>query len=201
MEPRRRPLQRHAICCYLDGVNYRDLQAALDGSGAAIGAAEAHGWLCGALCARPGYSPADWLRELAQTAATGATAERSAETLCALHEETLEALRSPEFGFAPILPADEAGLDERVAALAAWCSGFLYGFGSGGAGTETGDVGEFLVDLAEIARARVEPGPGGEDGESDYAELAEFVRAGAQLAFDELAAGREGSAPAGAAIH
>lgn len=182
-------------------MNYRELQAALDGMGAAIGAAEAHGWLCGALCARPGFESADWLRELAETATTGATAERSADTLCAIHAETLESLRSPEFGFEPLLPGDDAGLDERVAALASWSGGFLYGFGSGGPAAGTGDVGEFLGDLAEIARARLEPGQADEDGESDFAELAEFVRAGAQLAFDELAAARAGAVPAGAAIH
>ena len=182
-------------------MNYRELQAALDGMGAGIGAAEAHGWLCGALCARAAFEPADWLRELLQSAEGAATADRAVATLESVHQETLEALNSPEFGFEPLLPDEDAGLDERVTALAAWCGGFLYGVGTGGAQRETGDVGEILRDLAEIARARLEPGRGGEEGESDLAELAEFVRAGAQLAFDEMAPARAGGTPAGTALH
>lgn len=185
-------------------VAYRELQAALDGMGAATGAAEAHGWLCGALCARSGFAAADWVRELAQTAGLGATVTHSAEALRSVHEVTHESLRSPDFAFEPLLPGDEATLDERVAALAAWCGGFLYGFGTGSAGDPlaySGDVREVLTDLAEIARARLEPGRSAEDGESDLAELTEFVRAAAQLAFDELAATRAGTAPSGAALH
>ena len=63
--------------CYLDGVNYRELQAALDGMGAGTNAAEAHGWLCGALCARAGFESADWLRELAQSRTGGAKIGRA----------------------------------------------------------------------------------------------------------------------------
>ena len=187
--------------CYLDGVDYRELQAALDGMGAGIGAAEAHGWLCGALCARAGFEPADWLRELAQSVAGGATSDRAAAMLASVHQETREALNSPEFGFQPLLPDADAGLDERVTALAAWCGGFLYGVGTGGPQPDSGDLGEILRDLAEIARARLEPGRGADDGESDLAELMEYVRAGAQLAFDELAAARAAGTPAGTALH
>jgi len=175
-------------------MTYRELQTVLQRLASAVDAAEAHGWLCGALCVREGFGAADWLGELADDA------NRAAGELPALrelHAETRDALRSPDFAFLPLLPEEEAPLAERVAALAGWCGGFLYGIGAAGANdaaARTGDVGEILQDLAEISRAELEPGRGADAGEADYAELQEFVRAGAQLAFEELAALR--AAPA-----
>ncbi len=169
-------------------MTYRELQEVLQRLDSAVGAAEAHGWLCGALCVREGFGAADWLAELADDA-TGAAEELPA--LRELHAETQDALRSPDFAFAPLLPAEQAPLEERVAALAGWCGGFLYGIGAAGtndAAAKTGDVGEILQDLAEISRAELEAGRGADAGEADYTELQEFVRAGAQLAFEELAA-------------
>jgi len=172
-------------------MTYRELQTALDRMGVAVGAAEAHGWLCGALCARTSsYGAPDWLRELAPEAAAGSSNGASGKALQAVHEETLDALRSPDFTFAPLLPGDDAMLRDRVAALASWCDGFLYGIGTGASGREImkkGDIGEFLRDLADIARAELEPGRSAEAGERDFTELYEFVCAGVQLVWDELA--------------
>ncbi|MEX2149382.1 MAG: UPF0149 family protein [Steroidobacteraceae bacterium] len=175
-------------------MTYRELQDLLHRLDSAVGAAEAHGWLCGALCVRECFGAADWLAELAGDA-TGTAGELP--PLRELHAETLDALRSPDFAFAPLLPEEKAPLAERVAALGEWCGGFLYGIGAAGANdaaVRTGDVGEILQDLAEISRAELESGRGADPGEADYADLQEFVRAGAQLAFEELAAQR--AAPA-----
>lgn len=168
----------------------REIQTALDGMGIATGAAEAHGFLCGALCVRNAYDARQWLVDLAEDAGAPAPDRVPPEALLAAHEETVEALGSPDFTFALLLPGDEAALRDCVAALAAWCGGFLYGIGAGAAGREImqeGDVGEFLRDLTDIARAELEPGRSAEAGEGDFTELVEFVRAGAQLAWDGLA--------------
>ena len=175
----------------MSGVTHEELQSALARADITVDAAEAHGWLCGALCTRERYGAKEWLAELA------AENDRAAPTpdaeLRHLPEQVLESLRSAEFEFAPLLPPDRAPLAERVAALAAWCNGFLYGAGTGAparAIAEAGDVGECLQDLADIARAELEPGREADEGERDFAELFEFVRAGAQLTFDELAGSR-----------
>jgi uncharacterized protein YgfB (UPF0149 family) len=168
-----------------------------------IGASEAHGWLCGALCVRPDYGAPQWLAELAEDAGPGVRTEAAESAVAAVHEETLESLQSPGFAFTPLLPDDDATLVERVESLAAWCSGFLYGIGAAGTGESLaryGDVGEILGDLAEISRADVTPGGEAEAAEEDFAELCEFVRAGAQLAWDELAELRAASPPA-ASVH
>jgi hypothetical protein len=172
-------------------MNHPDLQAALASMNMTIDPSEAHGWLAGALCARAGYGAREWLAELDADAAS--EARETDPVLRALLDETLAAFRSEEFAFAPLLPDEGAPLGERVAALASWCDGFLGGIGAGishRSVAEAPEVGEFLGDLADIAHAELEPGRGEDAGEADFAELFEYVRAGAQLAFDELEGAR-----------
>jgi len=172
-------------------VTHEELQAALLRLNISVDAAEAHGLLCGALCSRKGYGAKDWLAELA--ADPGAAPPAADPELTRFPGQVLEALQSIEFEFEPLLPGDDAPLADRVAALAAWCDGYLYGIGAGSpdlATVRSGEVGEYLSDLADIARAELEPGRSGEAGEGDFFELVEFVRAGAQLTFDALAGAR-----------
>jgi uncharacterized protein YgfB (UPF0149 family) len=172
-------------------MTHPELQDALARVNITVDAAEAHGWLSGALCVRKDYGAKDWLAELA--ADSGGEAPGAEPPLADVPAETLAALGSDGFEFAPLLPDDDAPLADRVASLAAWSGGFLYGIGTGASEKAlggAGDVNEFLRDLADIARAELGPGPAGEAGEKDFMELVEFVRAGAQLAFVELAAAR-----------
>ncbi len=176
-------------------MNHEELRDALAHADITVDASEAHGLLCGALCTRESFGARDWLAELATDRGGGVPDPDAA--LLRLPGEVLDALRSPDLEFEPLLPADDAPLRDRVAALAAWCVGFLYGVGAGGAKPEalrTGEVGEYLGDLADISRAELEPGRDAEAGEGDFFELVEFVRAGAQLAFDELAGSRSHAA-------
>lgn len=187
-----------ALCCHdpaitatVRAVTHEELQAALSRVDITADAAEAHGLLCGALCTREGYGAEDWLADLA--AEPHAAVPAADPQLARLPGQVLDALRSTDFEFEPLLPDDEAPLADRVAALAAWCGGFLYGVGTGSPDPGTvnaGEVGEYLRDLADIAQASLEPGRGTEAGEGDLFELVEFVRAGAQLTYDTLAGAR-----------
>jgi uncharacterized protein YgfB (UPF0149 family) len=55
-------------------------------------------------------------------------------------------------------------------------------------------VDEVLRDFGEISRAAVDAGETPESNEVSYAELVEYLRAGAQLTYEELAAHRENTA-------
>ena len=185
-------------------MTYAEVQAVLDGLGSAVGAAEAHGCLCGALCAREGYTTPEWIAELIAEGTSGRVDGLSQRMLQELHQETLEALRSQDFEFAPLVPDEDVALDERVEALAAWSGGFLYGIGAGGADRRIAaieDVGEVLQDFSEIARARLDPLEEADAGEAAFTELFEYLRAGAQLAFDELAVLRATQSQAETVVH
>lgn len=172
-------------------MTHAELQDALARMHISVEAAEAHGWLCGALCTRESFGANEWLAELA--ADRGAPLPAPDAALVQLPDQVLEAFHSADFEFEPLLPGDDAPLVDRVSALAAWCEGYLYGIGTGAlnpAAAQSGEVGEFLRDLADIARAALEPGRSAEADEGDFFELVEFVRAGAQLVFDELAGAR-----------
>jgi hypothetical protein len=181
-------------------VAFADVARALAAGASAVHAAEAHGCLCGALCLRPDYSLGEWLEEIL----AGAPAEGdSNEPFATLFEESAGVLARPGMEFEPLLPDDDALLTERVTALAAWCQGFLYGFGASGMAAQAKlpePVTEVLADLAQISHVG---GVGEEDTEVEeeaYAELVEFLRAAVQLVYEELGATRA-SQPASKSGH
>jgi uncharacterized protein YgfB (UPF0149 family) len=173
-------------------VAFADVARALAAGASAVNPAEAHGCLCGALCLRPDYSLAEWLDEILPEPPAEAA---SSEPFATLFEETVAVLARPAMEFEPLLPDDDAGLAERVAALAAWCQGYLYGFGASGTAARAKlpeTVTEVLGDLAQISHAGAVGSEEAEVEEAAYAELVEFVRAAVQITYEELGGARAG---------
>ena len=168
----------------------------LDAASAEMQAAEAHGCLCGALCALDEYTFEQWLAELSPDVAPGRCAGASRFAARLLFESTGQSLRSDAMEFSPLLPDDDVSLALRTDALAQWAQGFLYGLATGDIGRNPalpGTVREILGDFAEISRATLStdidaeaPETGDEADEEAFVELHEFMRAGAQLVYDEL---------------
>jgi yecA family protein len=175
-------------------ISFIDAEQALRAAEAAVSIAEGHGCLCGAFCTLPQFSSQSWLQELLPDPADEhhLVNEHAVDaTLLKLHNETRLALQGDAMEFAPLLPDDEAPLAERIAALAQWSQGFLYGFGIGAPGvaaeTYPGEVAEVLKDFSEIARANDTEVSGDDDEEEQaYFELVEYLRAAVQLIYDEL---------------
>lgn len=170
-------------------IDYQTLRFALSDAGAVEDPSEVHGTLCGVLCVDES-APAESLVE-------AESAPGMRQTLGTLRETTLEGLFDPGMGFEPLLPDDSrATLSGRVEALARWCAGFVYGIASRGEfdyGALSDEVREVVRDLTELSKAGLtEEDAGEEQGESDYAELVEYVRVGVQLVFLELRSGRTG---------
>jgi len=178
-------------------VTFREIASVLERAGSQVLAAEGHGCLCGALCTTPDYTVDRWLDELVTVdELEGEAAQVGA--LKALFAETQSALRGDQMEFQLLLPDDDEPLERRVTALAQWCQGFLYGFGTGKPVRPEvlkGKVDEILRDLTEISRATVDVGAAGEEEEASYAELVEYLRVGVQLIHDELAPFRTSDAP------
>ena len=171
-------------------VTFEEVDSALAAIDAPLAAAEAHGGLCGSLATIGGFSAAAWLDAIVPAAAPeGEEQLRSRNLLETVFDETAGALASIDMDFVPLLPDDQEPLERRVVALAAWCTGFLYGIGAGGLPDRdelTAELGEVLADFAEISRATIDTDESEESSETSYVELTEFVRAGVQLTYEEL---------------
>ncbi len=173
-----------------ESVAFHDVARALAEAGSTVLAAEAHGYLCGALCVRRDFGLAEWLDEILPD---GSTADHG--RFESVREASDATLAGTEMEFQPLLPDDEEPLAVRGEALGAWCQGFLYGFGAAGTANRSAlpeSVSEFLVDLARISQAGDVGSETEEAEEAAYAELVEFLRVGVQLVYDELAALRAG---------
>jgi uncharacterized protein len=174
-------------------VTFAEIASVLSSSGSAVPAAESHGCLCGALCSSNDYSLDQWLDELVAREDRAADAGNE-QALGLLFADTVEALRGGDMDFHPLLPDDDTQLEQRAAALAQWCQGFLYGFGTGRAAKLDRlppAVDEILRDLTQIGRATADVGEGGEEEEEAYSEVVEYLRVGVQLIHDELCSVRD----------
>lgn len=172
-----------------------DVAQALTDGGSAVHPAEAHGCLCGALCARRQYLLSEWIDELLPEPDAEIASGLAGGPLGILFESSQAALAEGNLEFSPLLPDDEVDLLPRVDALAAWCEGFLYGFGSAGTIPQSalgGEVREFLADAVELSRAGTDGESPVEVEEEAYAELVEYLRVGVQLVYDELEVHRAG---------
>jgi uncharacterized protein YgfB (UPF0149 family) len=171
----------------MSAITYDELARVLADAGSGIEAAEDHGCLSGALCAERDFKASEWALELLPESDASGWPAGTLEVLEQALSDARDSLSGDDMAFEPLLPPDGVPMRERVRALAAWCSGFLYGIGrSGGPRTLPGDLVEISGDFAEISRAALGHEEGGEESERDYTELVEFVRASVQLAWEEL---------------
>ena len=163
---------------------------------AAMGAADAHGALCGMLCARGTIELSEWVDHVIGEQEHGNELLHDVvHKLSELHQSTLEMMNDVTGDFKLLLMDDDDPLAERVETLAAWCQGFIYGLAAGGIkeGSELPeDTAELLKDMIEISRAghdvddtSVEESDDNDD-EVAYMEIEEYVRMGILLVYEEL---------------
>lgn len=170
--------------------DYGELQAALGGNESGSAAAEAHGTLCGLLCAGAGDMPESWIHNTladAEEYSFGGRADARSQ-LEAMHSATAAALAAANMDFRLLLPEDDVAIENRAAALAAWCNGYLYGLAVRGlrpVDELPDELREILSDFSEIGRAGVAEEEVEESGESAFAELVEYVRVAVQIVHDE----------------
>jgi yecA family protein len=163
---------------------------------AAMGAADAHGALCGMICARGTIELSEWVDHVIGEQEQGNELLHDVvHKLSELHQSTLEMMNDATGDFKLLLMDDDDPLAERVEALAAWCQGFIYGLAAGGIkeGSELPeDTAELLKDMIEISRAGHDVDDTGveesddNDDEEAYMEIEEYVRMGVLLIYEEL---------------
>ena len=164
--------------------------------------AEAHGAFCGRACLRGAAALQDWLQELGEVDADDVLAAEAGRQLQTTVAGSLVKLEAGQLAFQLLLPDDDTALNERTAALADWCHGFMQGLASAG-GADQGNVAdvldgeqiaEILEDFSAITNAGAD-GEGDEEGENALAQLEEYVRVSVQLIYEETAALRAAATP------
>lgn len=154
--------------------------------------AELHGAVCALVACAPAAEAADAGDSVLQDLVLllGADALSDEAAVGRFVEATRVQLEAEDLSFAPLLPADEEALEQRLDALGGWCSSFLAGLAAGLArrGLPSLDacpeeVREIIGDFAAIAQIDPQAGRDGdaEEAEADFAELQEFVKVGALL--------------------
>ncbi len=164
-------------------MTYEVINAIVVQSDAELSAAQAHGMATGMLCANEHAQSADWLSELFRHAAP--VTDENKAVLVALFEETRSLLTSDDFEFDLFLPGDEALLSEQVEALTDWCQGFLLGVSfTDTASDASKEVSEILKDIIEFTK--LDTDAEGEEDESDFMEITEYMRSAVLLLRSEL---------------
>ena len=163
---------------------------------AAMGAADAHGALCGMICARGTVELSEWVDHVLGEQGEGSDLLHAiVHKLSELHQWTLETMNDATGNFKMLLLDEDESLPERVEALANWCQGFIYGLAVGGIREDSElpeETNELLRDLVEISRAghdMDDEDAGESDTEDDevaYTEVEEYVRMGVMYIYEEL---------------
>lgn len=170
-------------------LDYDRLRDSLAEAGAVVALAELHGGICGALCAGGAPAAERWLEDCLADEDLAASTAELADELRAVVGASATMLADGELKFEPLLPDDDAPLEDQVQALALWCQGFLGGIGMTAPSIARSEVlAEILRDFAEISRAGLsEDEAAGQDQTAfALAEIHEYVRVSAQIVFEEL---------------
>ncbi|MEL7187522.1 MAG: UPF0149 family protein [Pseudomonadota bacterium] len=175
-------------------VDHDRLEDALQRCGASWDSAQTHGLLAGRLSVGGVAAAPEWLMTILE----GVDENNAQRTECqklldSLYQTTYLELSERLSEFEPLLPPDQDDVGLRTQALAHWSEGFLHGLVSGDRSDELKErlgkepLSDIIRDMLQITRAGLDGDVDEEDNESAYAELVEYLRVAAQLAFEELA--------------
>lgn len=174
-------------------VAFDDLNDALKRCGAGWDAAQSHGLLAGRLAVAGVPAGPDWLLQVLEGTNEADALRRETQTLLdTLYQRTYWQLSERLSEFTPLLPDDETDAEQRAQALAHWCEGFLHGLVSSDHGEKlkarlaAEPLADIIRDMLQITRAAVDAESDDETNEAAYAEIVEYVRVAAQLAYEEL---------------
>ncbi len=174
-------------------VGFDELDEALRRCGASWDAAQAHGLLTGRLAVVGVPAGPDWLLQVLEgTDETNALRTECQVKLDALYQATFWQLTERLSEFEPLLPDDDASAVVRAQAMAHWCEGFLHGLVSEKHAQALKErlaaepLSDIIRDMLQITRAAVDDEVDEETNEAAYAELVEYIRVAAQLAYEEL---------------
>lgn len=165
---------------------YDAVSQLLNQQGVGLTPAEMHGLISGMLCG--GNKDSSWQPLLHDLTNEGlAFSQNLADTLRDMHASTGDALEDDGFLFQLYLPdGDETTVFDRADALAGWVNHFLLGLGVTQPKLDkvTGETGEAIDDLRNIAQLGYDEDEDQEELEMSMEEIIEYVRVAALLCHD-----------------
>ena len=174
-------------------VGFDNLDAALRSCGSTWDAAQAHGLLTGRLAVAGVPAGPDWLVQVLEgTDEADALRGECQKMLDTLYQETFWQLTERLSEFMPLLPDDHTDVVQRTQALAHWSEAFLHGIVSSKHDQVLKDrlgaepLSDIIRDMLQITRAEIDEESDEDDNEAAYAEIVEYIRVAAQLAYEEL---------------
>jgi hypothetical protein len=158
----------------------------LNQQGVGLTPAEMHGLISGMLCG--GNKDSSWQTLLHDLTNEGlAFSQNLADTLRQMHGATGDALEDEGFLFQLYLPeGDDVSVFDRADALSGWVNHFLLGLGVTQSKLDkvTGETGEAIDDLRNIAQLGYDEDEDQEELEMSLEEIIEYVRVAALLCHD-----------------
>lgn len=174
-------------------VDHDTLDSALRRCGAGWDAAQTHGLLTGRLATSGVAAGPDWFMHVLEGADENCVARAECQKLLdTLYQSTFWQLSERLSEFTPLLPDDDCDMVERTAAMAHWSEGFLHGLVTARHGNELRNrlaaepLADIIRDMLEITRADFDDAADEQTNEAAFAELVEYLRVAAQLAYEEL---------------
>ncbi|WP_157919332.1 UPF0149 family protein YgfB [Escherichia coli] len=165
---------------------YNEMNQYLNQQGTGLTPAEMHGLISGMICG--GNDDSSWLPLLHDLTNEGmAFGHELAQALRKMHSGTSDALQDDGFLFQLYLPdGDDVSVFDRADALAGWVNHFLLGLGVTQPKLDkvTGETGEAIDDLRNIAQLGYDEDEDQEELEMSLEEIIEYVRVAALLCHD-----------------
>ena len=176
---------------------YDEISEVLNQSGLPLSPSGLHGRLCGYICAGQKANGIAWLEALLRVDSNNQMDRVLAKDLFLdLYRYSFSFIAQMDFGFALLLPEDEADLDHRAEELGFWCRGFIEGLAMLGIQIETAQTEELrdaLFHIDEIGSLDYDDLSITEEDELSFMEVYEYVRMAVLSLYAELG-GQAGSA-------
>lgn len=162
--------------------------------GSMFSPSQLQGQLMGQLAVGAELTEADWLDQAWQLIdGVEPGAEEDNQQLRDLLSNTQAVFAEGSLDGELLLPDDDVELSQRVECLGFWCQGFLAGFALAGKQKQadkgqqaySNEVSEALSDMAAIAQIGLTDDDAGEQSESDFFDVLEYVRLAAMNIYFE----------------
>jgi uncharacterized protein len=165
--------------------SFIEIEAALKAGGSPLEASEAHGIICGVICALPESTQSAWEGMIFAENTEG----EHLEPLRELYRSSYQAMTSFSFEFHLLMPDDKANINLRTEALGYWCEGFLTGLNHSEKAIQdfaSEEAMDALADLTEIAQVSAANLKKNNENENAYVELVEYIRFAVLMIYHEI---------------